>query len=102
MSAHAFLQRAEPPVGGTVKQAPGEVRGLFTEGLNAKASSLKVFDAAGKEVDKKDAHLDPKEPRWLIVSLPASLPVGTYKVVWRVVAEDGHETQGDYTFQVAP
>ena len=100
--AHAFLDHGEPAVGGTVKQAPPEVRLWFTEGLEAGFSTLRVFDAAGRQVDKKDARVDPANPRRFIVSLPASLGAGTYKVVWRAVSTDTHITQGDFTFRVNP
>jgi hypothetical protein len=33
------------------------------------------------------------------VSLP-SLSPGTYRVIWSVVARDGHRTEGDYTFTI--
>ena len=101
-AAHAFIDHTDPAVGGTVRQSPAEVRLWFTEGLEAGFSSLRVFDAAGKQVDKKDARVDPKNPRQFTVSLPGSLGAGTYKVVWRVVATDTHVTQGDFTFRVDP
>ena len=59
-------------------------------------------EAAGQQVDKKDVHGDPKKPRELIVSLPASLGAGAYKVIWRAVAADTHVTNGEFTFRVAP
>ena len=65
-------------------------------------SSIKVFDAAGKQVDGKNVHADPKDGRILIVSLPATLGPGTYKVVWRVVSKDTHITNGDFTITKEP
>jgi methionine-rich copper-binding protein CopC len=98
--AHAFIDRTEPLVGGTVKPAPTEVRLWYTQGLEPAFSHVQVFDAAGKEVDKQDMHLDPKNDHLMIVSLPAGLGAGTYKVVWRVVSVDTHTTQGSFTFRV--
>lgn len=100
--SHAFIDRTEPKVGETVKQPPAEARLWFTEALEAGFSSVKVFDASGKEVDKKDTHLDPANPRRMSVSLPASLAAGAYKVVWRAVSVDTHVTTGDFTFRVEP
>jgi len=97
--AHAFVDHAEPPVGGKVKQMPQEVRIWFTEAIEPVFSGIQVFDAAGKQVDKKDTHLDPSNRSLLQVSLPP-LGSGTYKVVWRVVSVDTHATKGDFTFQV--
>ena len=100
--AHAFIDRTEPLVGGTVKPSPAEVRLWYTQGLEPAFSRVQVYDAAGKEVDKKDVHLDPKDNHLLIVSLPAGLVAGTYKVFWRVVSVDTHTTEGAFKFRVEP
>jgi hypothetical protein len=100
LEAHAFLQRAEPAVGGTVQTSPGEVRIWFTENIEPAFSTVQVFNASGKEVDKRDVHVDRSSPALLQVSLPALEP-GTYKVVWRVVSVDTHVTNGNFTFRVA-
>jgi methionine-rich copper-binding protein CopC len=99
--AHAFLDHAEPRVGAKVAKAPQEVRIWFTQELEPAFSNIRVFDSEGKQVDKKDSHLDPKDKSVLIVSLPSS-PAGTYKVAWRVVSVDTHRTDGDFKFVVQP
>jgi len=99
VEAHAFLKNSEPPVGGTVQMSPNEVRIRFTENVEPAFSSIKVFDASGKEVDKRDVHLDRSDRALLHVSLPR-LPAGIYKVVWRVVSVDTHVTNGNFTFRV--
>ena len=101
LSAHAFLEHSDPPVGGKVHSAPAAVRIWFTEAIEPAFSSIKVFDATGKQVDKKDTHSDPSNRSLLQVSLPRLGP-GTYKVVWRVVSVDTHRTNGDFTFQILP
>src|SRR6184192_4143903 len=83
LEAHAFLKRAEPAVGSTVQASPSEVRVLFTEKIEPTLSSVQVFDASGKEVDKRDVHLDRSNHALLRISLQP-LQAGTYKVVWRV------------------
>lgn len=101
-SAHAFLERAQPPVGNAVKAAPAEVSLWFTEGLEGAFSSVKVFAASGKEIDKKNGCVDPKNDRRMSVSLPTGIGPGEYKVQWRAVATDTHVTQGEFTFTVGP
>ena len=101
-AAHAFIDHTDPVVGSTVKQAPAEVRISYTQGLETAFSRVQVFDAAGREVDKKDVHLDSKNNHLLIVSLPPGLGAGKYKVVWRVVSVDTHPTEGSFAFVVAP
>ena len=100
--AHAFIDHTAPVVGSTVQAAPAEVKLWYTQGLEPKFSRVQVFDAAGKEVDKKDMHLDPRDNHQMIVSLDPGLGAGKYKVVWRVVSVDTHVTEGSFAFVVAP
>ena len=99
LEAHAFLKDAAPAVGSTVRTSPNEVRIRFTENIEPAFSKIQVFNASGKEVDKRDVHLDASDHALLHVSLP-QLGAGIYKVVWRVVSVDTHVTNGDFTFRV--
>jgi methionine-rich copper-binding protein CopC len=99
VEAHAFLERAEPAVGSTVQTPPGEVQVLFTEKIEPALSTIQVFDASGREVDKRDVHLDRSNHALLHVSLQP-LQAGTYKVVWCVGSVDTHVTKGSFTFRV--
>jgi len=99
LEAHAFLKRAEPAVGSTVQTSPGEIRIWFSEKIKSASSTIQVFDASGKEVDKRDIHSDRSNPALLRISLPP-LKSGTYRVVWRVVSADRHVTKGSFTFRV--
>ena len=99
--AHAFLDHAEPRVGSQVSQSPAEVKIWFTEKLEPAFSVIEVRDAAGKQVDKRDSHLDAKDKALLIISLPPLGP-GTYKVIWQVVSTDTHRTKGSFKFTVKP
>ena len=95
--AHAFLDHADPKVGGTISTPPAVVKAWFTQELEPAFSTMEVSDAQGKRVDKKDVHLDDKDKKLLIVSLPP-LPPGTYTVTWHVVSVDTHKTQGHFEF----
>ena len=99
LEGHAFLERAEPAVGSTIQTSPSEVRIRFTENIEPAVSSIRVFDASGTEVDKRDMHLDRSDHALLHVTL-APLGAGTYKVVWRVVSVDTHVTNGNFTFRI--
>ena len=99
LEAHAFLNHAEPAVGSTVQTSPNEVRIWFTENIEPAFSRIQVFTPSGKEVDKRDVHLDRSDQALLHVSLPP-LEAGIYKVVWRVVSVDTHVTNGNFTFRV--
>ena len=99
LDAHAFLKDANPGVGSTIQTSPSEVRIRFTENIEPAVSSIQVFDASGKEVDKRDLHLDRSDHALLHVSLPP-LEAGSYKVIWRVVSVDTHVTNGNFTFRI--
>jgi methionine-rich copper-binding protein CopC len=100
-AAHAFLDHASPRVGAVVHSAPSEVKLWFTEKLEPAFSTLRVVDGDGKQVDRKDKQMDPKDPSAMQVSLPP-LPPGTYRVYWRALSADTHVTEGDFSFVVAP
>ena len=57
--AHAFLDRAEPRVGSTVRTAPTDVKLWFTERLEPAFSRVEVVNEAGQRVDRADGAVDP-------------------------------------------
>ena len=97
--AHAFLYYSIPKVGSTVTNSPSEVIICFTEHLDTHGSTIQVRNDKNKQVDKKDSHRDFKDPSLLKVSLP-KLPPGTYKVSWKALSVDGHQTQGHFKFTI--
>ena len=100
VDAHAFLERATPAVGSRIFVAPTAVELRFTAELEPAFSTIKVLDKNGKQVDLMDKAVDSNDRTLLHVSLPV-LPLGIYKVVWRVVTTESHATQGTFTFEVA-
>jgi methionine-rich copper-binding protein CopC len=97
---HVFPEHAEPQVGATVTVSPTSVRIWFDGALEPAFSTLRVQDTtSGQQVDKGDVHVDPSDATLLEVSLHPLSP-GTYRVIWSVVARDGHRTEGDYTFTI--
>lgn len=99
--AHAHLESATPPVGGTVSVAPGEVSIEFSEAVEPRFSTIHVQDAAGQPVDTGDLRVSPADPKRLLISLRPLRP-GTYKVVWHVTSIDTHKTEGAFDFTVSP
>ncbi len=96
---HAFPDHADPKVGSTVSSAPRNIRIWFDGDLEPVFSTIEVHDANGDKVDSGDGRVDPADPTLLEVSLPLLKP-GTYRVLWKVAARDGHRTQGEFTFTV--
>jgi methionine-rich copper-binding protein CopC len=90
-SAHAELDHCTPAVTSTVASAPAQIVCVYSEEIDTKRSTMSVWDAAGNQVDKKDAHVDLNDPnhQTLVVSLDTSkTPNGLYTVQWRTVTPD--------------
>ena len=68
--AHAFLQRASPPVGSALPVSPSAVTITYTEGVEPDFSTIEVDNAQGTRVDKADPHLLDGDQTKLSVSLP--------------------------------
>ena len=98
---HAFPEHTMPAAGARLDAAPVEVEIRFDRRLEVAFSSIRVRDAQGRRVDRKDVRLAPEDQRTLRVGLPRLAP-GTYRVQWTAVALDGHRTQGDYRFTIRP
>jgi methionine-rich copper-binding protein CopC len=96
--AHAFLERADPPVGGHVAAAPSTLYLFYTESVVPHFSTVELLDPAGHLVRTgplRAAH----DGRELVVPLPPLAP-GRYTVVWHVTSEDTHKTEGKFSFAV--
>jgi methionine-rich copper-binding protein CopC len=99
--AHAFLQRASPPVGSELPVSPSAVTITYTEGVEPSFSTIEVQNEQGTRVDKADPHLVDGDQTRLAVSLP-KLPPGDYTVIWHATSVDTHKTEGRFTFSVTP
>jgi copper resistance protein C len=100
--AHAFLEQANPPVGGTASTPPKEIRLRFSEAIEPAFSHIKLATKAGDAVEIGPVSLDPNDSTQLVAAVSSALAPGVYKVSWRVVSVDTHSTAGDYTFEVKP
>ena len=93
--AHAFLDRANPRVGSTVRSAPRQVTLWFSQKLEPSFSSAQITDGSGARVDQ-GARISGMQ-----IHVPVkSLPPGTYRVRWRVLSVDTHTTEGSFSFRV--
>ena len=95
-TAHAYLDRAEPRVGNTVRTAPRELTLWFTQNLEPTFSSVAVTDESGQRVDAGKPSVSGSVMR---VPLRATRP-GTYRVMWHVLSVDTHTTEGNFSFRV--
>jgi methionine-rich copper-binding protein CopC len=99
--AHAFLNQAIPPVGGTVPASPKEIRLTFSEGIEPRFSGIDLATDDGRTVATGAAAVDPANDKQLVLAVPPLVP-GRYRVHWHVVSVDTHRTEGEYSFVVEP
>ena len=99
--AHAFLDHAVPPVGGTVAASPPEIRLYFSEAIEPRFSGIELTSIDGRPVKTGPSTVDPRDQMQFVLPVPA-LPSGRYKVTWHVVSVDTHPTQGDFAFEIKP
>jgi len=97
--AHAYPTHQAPSAGATVPTSQKDVAIDFDDGLEPAFSSITVTDAQGKPVTSGKAVVDPSNNKHMSVTLNPLTP-GDYSVAWIAVAEDGHRTQGHYSFTV--
>jgi methionine-rich copper-binding protein CopC len=98
--AHVFPDHSDPGVGGTVTTAPTQVSIFFDGDIDPVESTIAVKNGDHVQVDKKDSHIDAKDPDELVVSLLPALPAGEYRVEWRVKSLDRHITMGHFSFLI--
>ena len=102
-SAHANLDRADPPAGTDLDQPPPQLQLQFSEAVDGSFSRVQLLNSQGNEVDRGDSHVLPSDPLSMAVSLPNQMPDGVYTVAWRTLsAVDGHTVNGAYPIIIGP
>jgi copper transport protein len=100
--AHALLVSSSPAAGSSLTQMPKAVSVTFSENVVPKLSNLQVVDGSGRVVSKGPAQPASGDTLTLTVALPPLLG-GVYTVRWKSVSsDDGHVTNGGFTFGVGP
>ena len=98
---HASLVRSSPARRATLTTAPDRVQLWFNEAIEPRFSGVSVWDAAGQQVDLRDARVEPEDPKRLTVGLK-SLGRGAYRVRFRVLSVDGHVVESEFPFTLRP
>ncbi|WP_411389184.1 copper homeostasis periplasmic binding protein CopC [Pseudomonas sp. MPB23] len=96
--AHAHLKSELPAADATVS-APKELRLVFSEGVEAQFTQVKVSNGTAA-VAIKSIVTAPGDKKTLIVTPEKPLTAGTYKVEWHAVSVDTHKSDGAYGFTV--
>ncbi len=97
--AHAQLEKATPPVGGTVASA-SEIRHEFSEGIEPRFTGVTRTSSGGAAVPLGRASVEAGDAKVLIIPIAKPLSPGAYTVHWHAVSVDTHHTQGTFGFTV--
>jgi methionine-rich copper-binding protein CopC len=98
--AHAFLEKASPPVGSQSPVSPAELTLRFTEPVEPLFCAIQLLGPSGAAIEVA-APKPIENAQGLVVALP-KLQAGTYTVVWHVTSVDTHKTEGRFQFSVGP
>lgn len=97
--AHALLVRADPPANSQLREPPSVMTLYFTEALERRISTVRVFDADGRRFDT-GVEFDDRDEALMRVRLER-MPPGYYTVAWETLSKvDGHRITGSYPITV--
>jgi copper transport protein len=99
-AAHAQLEWSNPEQSAVLLAPPTQVVLHFDEPVTIDFGSMRVIGPNGQRVDGGGTHNENGNPSTVAISLPSSLPDGTYVVAWRVVSADSHPVHGAFYFSV--
>lgn len=97
---HATLISSEPVRGSTLARSPARIYLVFSEEIEPSLGGIRLVGPGGRVVALKPAG-DPRNVSALVGPVTTPLDAGTWRVEWRIVSEDGHPIDGDFTFVVA-
>ena len=98
--AHAQLLGTSPAPGTTVERQPQEVIFEFNQNVGGTLGAVRVYDAAGNEVDDLKVQHPDGNQHWMGVGLKPGLPAGTYTATYRVISADTHIVFGGLVFNI--
>lgn len=98
--AHARLLSSNPAGGAVLTASPATVRLVFSERPELALASIRLA-GAGDTISLSPLGRDPSDPAIVVAPVDRVLAPGTYVIVWRVAARDGHPIRGTIQFTVA-
>lgn len=97
-SAHATLEKVTPQENSVVKSQPKHISLQFNEPVNAKYSSIIIYDDSGNKIDKVKPNSSGHNQN-LEFDI-SKLKKGTHKVKWHAMSADGHEVGSQFEFSI--
>jgi copper transport protein len=97
---HITMDRSIPGDGEKVAEPVTEVRLFFSGAPLLRGASVRIVNSARSLMRSSPPAADSVDDKQLFVKIEPGLPVGTYVVQWRCIADDGHVMRGDFAFEV--
>jgi copper transport protein len=98
--AHAHLRRSAPSARARVTTPPTAIRLWFTERPELGFTRVQLRAADSTEIALGATTRLSDDPMGVAIAIPTPLTPGSYTVLWRTAAADGHATSGSFTFDV--
>jgi putative copper export protein/methionine-rich copper-binding protein CopC len=99
--AHTRLERSSPSAGDTLRSAPPAIRLWFSGRAELSFTRVRLLRPDGGEVSLGAVARFDASMSAFTIPIAATLPGGTYTVVWQTAAADGHPVRGRFTFTIA-
>jgi methionine-rich copper-binding protein CopC len=96
---HLHLLKSSPPANASVATPPDSIRLWFSQAPELKVTIVKVTGPDNAAVAL--APLASADSSAVVAAVKGKMPAGTYTVVWRTMAKDGHIARGTFAFTVA-
>jgi copper resistance protein C len=95
--AHAILMESNPKQNASVKGPDVDITLRYNVRIDGGRSRVQLIDAAGV---KSDLKLDKQAKPDILQCKASGLKAGAYKLLWNVLASDGHMSKGEVPFTV--
>ena len=96
--AHAFLINTDPAQGARLSDAPASIALQFSSPVEAATASVSVVVAPSTQ--PLLVNLERTSGGLVLRATLAQRPQGIYLVHWHIVADDGHDSDGEFAFAV--
>ena len=98
-SAHAIILESEPGAGAKLAEPPARIYLRFNSKLEKRLSNVRLASADGRPVPLPVVAAEGDSPDRIVLQL-AKLRPGAYVIRYKVLAVDGHITEGALRFSV--
>ena len=96
---HLALAESWPKADEELAESPEEVRLRFTQAPQMTGTSLRLRPVDADPLDIGKTIATAEDDKIVVASIPMHLEYGTYEVLWRAMARDGHVVRGDFQFE---